>query len=63
MADKFNFQRTLRGTQNEWYPSSIIYEPKYITKMSDYIKITLLDGCIRIKISSLPCNHRMEDLQ
>jgi hypothetical protein len=39
VADKFNFQRTLRGTQNEWYPSeSIIYEPKYITKMSDYIK-------------------------
>lgn len=38
VANKFNFQRTLRGTQNEWYPSeNIIYEPKYILKINDIV--------------------------
>jgi len=39
-ADKINFQRTLQGTQNEKNPSEdITYEPKYITKLSDYIGV------------------------
>ena len=38
VADKINFQRTLQGTQNEKHPSEdIVYEPKYVLKMSDYI--------------------------
>jgi len=38
VADKINFQRTLQGTQNEKYSSEdIVYEPKYVLKMSDYI--------------------------
>jgi hypothetical protein len=37
-ANKFMFQRTLLGTQNEWNPSEdITYEPKYAIKLTDYI--------------------------
>ncbi len=38
VANKFYFQRTLQGTRNEKYPSDIIiYEPKYVTNLNDYI--------------------------
>jgi hypothetical protein len=37
-ANKFLFQRTLLGTQNQWNPSEdITYEPKYAIQLTNYI--------------------------
>jgi len=39
-ANKFIFQRTLQGTQNEKNPSeNITYEPKYVIRLGDYVGI------------------------
>jgi len=40
VAEKFNFQRTLQGTNNSNYPSeNFVYEPKYSIKLADYIGV------------------------
>jgi len=38
ICNKFVFQRTLQGTQNEYYPSEdFTYEPKYVVKLGEYL--------------------------
>ena len=37
-ADRFYFQRTLQGVDNNDVPSEdFVYEPKYITNLEDYL--------------------------